>query len=103
MTITYLLLYKIYAQERLFIHFPERDWPADLVAHINEMQTIPPKASWLAKAAHAELRRRSVEEQMQVLFGQAIWAKAAAARSFLISKLNPHWVAACDLPSGHTR
>jgi hypothetical protein len=94
---------KIYAQERLFCHFAEKDWPADLIATINELRAVQPKASWLNKAAHAELRRRSVEEQKLVLFGQAIWAKANATRSFLINKLNPHWVAACDLPSGHTR
>ncbi|KAJ1383316.1 hypothetical protein B484DRAFT_411181 [Ochromonadaceae sp. CCMP2298] len=94
---------KIWAQQELFSHFPEKNWPTDLLACIHELKAVLPKASWLAKTAHAELLRRSVAEQQAVLFGQHMWNLANAARSHMISHLNPHWVPACDLPSGHTR
>jgi hypothetical protein len=70
---------------------------------INELRSALPKAAWLNKAAHRELRGRTVEEQRAVLFGQTVWTKASVARSFLINRLNPLWVQACDLPSRHTR
>eukprot|EP00601_Ochromonadales_sp_CCMP2298_P025138 CAMPEP_0173276448 /NCGR_PEP_ID=MMETSP1143-20121109/3528_1 /TAXON_ID=483371 /ORGANISM="non described non described, Strain CCMP2298" /LENGTH=328 /DNA_ID=CAMNT_0014213425 /DNA_START=9 /DNA_END=994 /DNA_ORIENTATION=+ len=74
---------KIWAQEQLFVHFPEKNWPTDLLASIVELKAVLPKASWLAKAAHTELRSRSVQEQQTVLFGQHMWLRAndASVRS----------------------
>ncbi|KAJ1416448.1 hypothetical protein B484DRAFT_401173 [Ochromonadaceae sp. CCMP2298] len=87
---------KAYAQERLFQFFPEKNWPTDFLAYVQE-----PKQAWLAK--HKELLHRSVSEQQQALWGSSIQSFASTSRQFLIGRLNPHWVEAADLPSGNTR
>ncbi|KAJ1389139.1 hypothetical protein B484DRAFT_459715, partial [Ochromonadaceae sp. CCMP2298] len=94
---------KAYPRDRLFCHFPERNWPLDFLAKIAEERAKMPTASWMGKACHVELRHRSAEEIQSVFFGNKIQLAASGARAFIISSLNPHWVEAADLPSGHTR
>jgi hypothetical protein len=65
------------------------------------MYLLYPKAAWLGK--HPTVCHKSVHEQRLIYWGSTIYNMASTSRAFIISKLNPHWVDACDLPSGHTR
>ncbi|KAJ1426615.1 hypothetical protein B484DRAFT_82241, partial [Ochromonadaceae sp. CCMP2298] len=94
---------KAYARDRLFAHLPERNWPTDVLAKVEQEKAKTPKQDWLNQAAHAELRTRSVDEQRAVLFGLKVYNTAKITRSFIISRLNGTWVDAADLPSGNTR
>ncbi|KAJ1393494.1 hypothetical protein B484DRAFT_473005, partial [Ochromonadaceae sp. CCMP2298] len=94
---------KAYPREHFFVHFPEHNWPTDFLAKVAEERGKAPTSAWLHKPAHVELLHRTVGEQIAVYFGKRIYDVARTCRSFIISSLNPHWVEAADLPSGHTR
>lgn len=64
---------KATARDRLFVHFPERNWPTDLLAKVADLRAKQPTASWLVKACYSELLHRYAEEQQQVFFGESVY------------------------------
>jgi hypothetical protein len=76
---------KAYARDRLFAHLPERNWPTDVLAKVEQEKAKTPKQDWLNQAAHAELRTRSVDEQRAVLFGLKIYNTVRFKHIFLFA------------------